>query len=266
MLGKLLIRAGDYLCRSRDRSLIGQINKAIRILYLRTENANADIATNGEERVLRLASAVGLKTYFDVGANHGDWTDAVRKHNTEAVIHCFEISPEAFQALGSRTKQYPNVFLHNLGMFSTSGTMKFYQNANDRQSSLIASEKQRDSRLTEASVVTLDDFADEHGIHSIDFLKIDTEGADYDVLKGAEKMLRSGAIKVIQFEYGFASVDSGHLLKDFYAYLEPLGYRLGKIYPRSVDFTSYSRGMENFIGPNFLAVRNELGEMIRTFK
>ena len=68
-------------------------------------------------------------------------------------------------------------------------------------------------------------------------------------------------MKVIQIEYGKANIFSGFLLKDLF---EKLGtqYAIGKIYPRRVDFQSYSTRDEDFIGPNFLAVRKTEPELI----
>jgi hypothetical protein len=47
---------------------------------------------------------------------------------------------------------------------------------------------------------TLDDFADRNGIGAIDFLKIDVEGFELEVLKGAAKLLSSHGIKGLLFE------------------------------------------------------------------
>jgi hypothetical protein len=94
-------------------------------------------------------------------------------------------------------------------------------------------------------------------------LKIDTEGMELKVLKGADGLLKSGSIKVIQFEYGFACIDAGYLLRNIYEYLTAFNYKLGKLYPNYVDFCSYHRMMENFIGPNFVAVHSDNDEIIK---
>ena len=69
-----------------------------------------------------------------------------------------------------------------------------------------------------------DQFAEENRIQSIDFLKIDTEGHDYDVLAGARQLLVSNRINVIQFEFNKMNVVSRIFFKDFFNLLE--NYRL----------------------------------------
>jgi Methyltransferase FkbM domain len=115
-------------------------------------------------------------------------------------------------------------------------------------------------------VLTLDEYALRAGLEYIDFLKIDTEGADYSILEGSRSLTCAGRIKAIQFEYGFVSVDTGHLLKDYYALLRRHGFVVGKIYPTSIEFREYDRTMENFIGPNFVAVREDLGTLIEQLR
>ena len=51
------------------------------------------------------------------------------------------------------------------------------------------------------------------------FIKIDVEGFEFEVLKGFGNMLSEKAIKIIQFEYGYANADAGHTLKDIFNFL-----------------------------------------------
>jgi hypothetical protein len=74
------------------------------------------------------------------------------------------------------------------------------------------------------------------------------------VLRGFEETMGRDAIDIIQFEYGRVNIVTHFLLRDFYEYLEPRGYVIGKIYPGYVDFRPYSVDFEDFRGPNYLAV------------
>lgn len=67
----------------------------------------------------------------------------------------------------------------------------------------------------------------------------DIEGAKYDALIGFEKHIKSGKIKMIQFEYGYINITTKKLLEDFYNYFESKGYVLGKIFPKTVEFRKY---------------------------
>jgi hypothetical protein len=102
----------------------------------------------------------------------------------------------------------------------------------------------------------------EERLQHIDLLKIDTEGADFRVLRGFEGALTRGAISVVQFEYGYACILARALLIDFYDYLESKGYIVGKLHSKRVDFRPYRLKDENFFGPNFVAVHRGHGDMI----
>ena len=101
---------------------------------------------------------------------------------------------------------------------------------------------------------------------SIDFLKIDTEGHEFHVLKGFEQSLDAGLINVIQFEYGKVNVLSRALLYDYYQFFEKKGYVVGKIFPHFVRFKPYEYFDENFIGPNFVAVKKSRADIINVIE
>ena len=66
------------------------------------------------------------------------------------------------------------------------------------------------------------DYVIENNIKNIDFLKIDTEGYELNVLKGFEDFLEN--VKIIQFEYGGTFLDNNLKLIDVKNYLEQKGF------------------------------------------
>ena len=62
----------------------------------------------------------------------------------------------------------------------------------------------------------------ENNIKSIDFMKIDTEGYELNVLRGFEDFLEN--VKIIQFEYGGTFLDNNTKLIDVITYLESKGF------------------------------------------
>jgi len=116
-----------------------------------------------------------------------------------------------------------------------------------------------DKKLTgyeDVELIRGDDFVASRKIDFIDVLKIDAEGAELDILRGLHESLTDQIIRLIQFEYGYLNIESRNLLKDFYEFLVPKGYVIGKLYPSKVDFRDYKYQHEDFKGPNFVAVRN----------
>ena len=101
-----------------------------------------------------------------------------------------------------------------------------------------------------------------NGISSVDFLKIDAEGADGAVVRGFEKAFRNGKIRLAQFEYNRGAIVSRFLLRDFYAFFEPLGYRVGRLLPEQVVFQPYRLEHEDFAGPNYIACKLSDADLI----
>jgi hypothetical protein len=74
---------------------------------------------------------------------------------------------------------------------------------------------------------TIDAFMAEEGLHDIDLLKIDTEGFDLAVLRGARDALARRAIKAIQFEFIPADIAMHVTMRDVFDALE--GYKLFRV-------------------------------------
>ena len=118
----------------------------------------------------------------------------------------------------------------------------------------------------EAEVVTGDEYVARHSIEHIDLLKIDVEGMEEQVLKGFQRTLARKAIDVVQFEYGRVSIVNRFLLRDFCNFFRERGYVVGKIFPNYVDFRDYELEDEDFMGPNFLACREERADYLQALR
>jgi hypothetical protein len=64
------------------------------------------------------------------------------------------------------------------------------------------------------ALTTVDEFAAANGVARIDLLKIDAEGSDLNVLRGAAGMLEKGAISFVLAELGFSRAQPAHVLFD----------------------------------------------------
>jgi FkbM family methyltransferase len=222
------------------------------------ENWSYDADNNGEARLLAELSSE-LEVVFDVGANVGEWTQRVLD-TSDATCHAFEIVPATATELDRRVTD-PRVTVNHFGLSDTDGTVRvkvypgFAQFASISTLDHGAGYEWRDCRVRRG-----DAYCRESGIDHIDFLKVDTEGADLAVLRGFGDML--GRVTAIQFEYGMANISSRALLADCYELLESHGHTVGKIFPNSVAFGPYRPEMEDFRGPNYLAVPRDRVDLI----
>ena len=120
--------------------------------------------------------------------------------------------------------------------------------------------------VSNVNVTTGDIFCSQNKIETINFLKIDVEGYEPQVLRGFQGLLESERINIIQFEYGYINIAVNFLLKNFYDYLGSYDFLIGKIYPNYVDFRDYRFKDENFYGPNYLAIHSSLTKVIKELK
>ncbi len=85
--------------------------------------------------------------------------------------------------------------------------------------------------LEEVGLETVDGFCHDQNIDHINYLKIDTEGGDFDVLRGSEGMLSRHRIDVVEVEAGMNSKNRRHVSFDaFMKFFEPKDYFLFGIY------------------------------------
>jgi hypothetical protein len=114
-------------------------------------------------------------------------------------------------------------------------------------------QKTEEVASVDCRVMTLDAYCLENHIEQIDFLKIDTEGYELFVLKGARHMLEQNRIRVVQFEFNEMNVVSRVFLKDFYDILP--GFRFYRIRQGSLmPLGPYAALHEIFQYQNLLAI------------
>lgn len=249
-LARLLLHApGDVVYRL-----------ARRIVDRRRGDNDSYSDTNGELRVMR-AFLPRAKVVFDVGANVGDWAIEALQIAPEATLHCFEPGSATFAKL--RQRALPGDVRLNpvaLGAVSEERTYFVFGEGRGTNSLYLRDGLENNAAVGSESVpvITTDDYCAREGIERIDFLKIDVEGHEIDVLKGARQLLAAGRISVVQLEYGGTYIDGGHLLRDVYTLLAEAGapYDVYKVLHNGIlPVPVYRQVWETFQYSNWLLVR-----------
>lgn len=199
---------------------------------------------------------------FDVGANRGQFLKHLIAAFSHSEIYSFEPNLECFKILKNSVRNIPNVKCLNFGLGNISGEFPIYLPKKDllsERATLLPNAinflKANEQVLTQSiQVKTLDIFCEENNIQFIDFLKIDTEGYEFNVLLGASRLINEKRINIIQFEFNEMNVEARVFLKDFYDLLKDFRfYRLG---PESLIYLGeYSSKNEIFVYQNIVAIR-----------
>jgi FkbM family methyltransferase len=262
-------RATPAVARRRDRFLFRALAAASTLYLDMFANVCFELEVNGELRVLEALAQLQPqpRCIFDVGANVGDWSIAAAAVFQHARIEAFEIVPETASVMASRLARahVTSVRLNPIGLSDRNGRISVAHLPSFSQgSSAAVVQPVGDVDWQECAVRNGDDFCREHGIEHIDFLKIDVEGLEAQVLKGFDGMLTGARIDVIQFEYGHLNASVRFLLGDFYDLFASYGYVIGKVFPDLVEFHDYDPWRdEDFRGPNYLAVHRAQVDVLR---
>lgn len=172
--------------------------------------------TNGENMFYNSIKHL-LNVIFDVGSR----SDSLF-NNFEGEVHYFEPVVEFIYALMAQPTRNRKSYYNNFGL-GNENTQAFYypkyQSFYDRVNSCKVSDE--DNKIT-LQIKKANDYINEKNIQRIDFLKIDTEGYEMNVLQGFGDSLKK--VQVIQFEYGGTFLDNKIKLIDVINYLKSQGF------------------------------------------
>ncbi len=139
----------------------------------------------------------------DVGANYGYYSLLWAAQNPQNKVIAFEASPQNIPALTyniEKNNLSPAITIMPKAVCDYSGSIHFACMNEEGQTGWGGISAQKNGTDIVVPCVTLDEYCHQNNITQIDFLKIDVEGADTMVLRGAKKLLHQKRIKVIAFE------------------------------------------------------------------
>ncbi len=228
---------------------------AERYFYFYKGECNPDMDTNGEAEVLKnLFKDGGSKCIFDVGANVGGYARRVLALSQDTNLHCFEPNSEAFAELELKFK---NIFCNKLALGDEIGNKNLFISPGESSFSSFFLQNEHGLNTEVVEISTIDKYCLSRDINHIDLLKIDTEGSEFLILRGAKRMLESSAIDVIQFEYGHASLSAHVLMSDFVNLFKNHGYVLHKLKLNGIEPVQYTPWLEGCPYANFVAIRQD---------
>jgi len=208
---------------------------------------NCDPDTNGEFFLIeRMAQDWSL--CLDIGANTGEFAHKILDVNPACRVICFEPNSDLHEQIAARGIDE----IHGQAVSAGPGHVDININTTDpSQTSMFRDNDNCVPRSVES--ISIDDFLQSSGIDRVSFVKIDTEGNEYNVIAGAKETLDRGRIDMLQFEYGGTFIDSSRRLEDIFTLLNP-NYLIFHVYERGLLPLHYSEWLETFRYSNWVAV------------
>ena len=220
-----------------------------------------DFDVNGEKYLLGKLAGLNPRVIFDVGCHTGNWTKAAANAMGSTEFHCFDIAKDSLEKARKNLSGFKKAIFNLVAISDTNGTTQYidYGSQSQLNTTLLEStwtEPGNPGRISSIKSTTGDAYCREAGIDTIDFLKLDCEGADHRALAGFSSMLDSKSIRIIQFEYGYTNGDSKYLMKDFFEFFSQFNYILAPLRPKGLVFSPWRYEFNDFkSGPNWIAIQ-----------
>jgi len=178
---------------------------------------------------------------IDAGANDGGTINLLRQCLVAPRIHAFEPNPATFAILQANHRATPDVKLNHAGLGDAPGTLTLQVFANHALNSFLPLTSHGRVRLdsndapqtVSVPVLRLDDYAAQEKLDDIDLLKVDTQGFELHVFRGAEAKFAARRIRAVLVELNFADLYVGQAAPaEVIAFLHARGLRLVDFYEK----------------------------------
>lgn len=163
-----------------------------------------------------------VRTMLDIGAHRG--TSAVHFVKDDWKVHCFEPDPDNRSHLQRKFGDYPNLSIDDRAVGREPATkVPFFTSPQSSGISGLSDFHRTHEQTGLVDMTTVAEIVTDRGLRHIDFLKIDVEGFDFDVLRGVPwDTVRPD---VIECEFEDAkTVPLGHTTSDIADFLIGMGY------------------------------------------
>jgi len=195
---------------------------------------------------------------YDIGANVGLFAEAYAALIRGVKVTCFEPVPATFELLKHRCGEIPGVRMERLALGDQSSVLKMNTCTLDQADSLLMPGQElvggwegvSPNGQVDVNVVTLDDYVEQHPSSGMASLKIDVQGYELKVLRGATKTLAQ--CRSVQVEVSIMEMYKGApLFPEVWTFLRSHGFELAEIFgllrspthglPVSCDFLFVNR-------------------------
>ena len=227
-LRKFYLKSPSYtliagLCRLLDRNKDG-----IRLLKIHVPRyhyqyfcriGKGDFLPGHEEHILARFAPKEGDTVIDIGAHIGRYTITSSKQvGDSGKVVAIEADPDNFELLKRNIalNNLINVLPLNYAVFSTKTRMKLYeQSASAKYNSLMLARAAKTKNYVEVDADTLDNILKLNRVNQVNWIKIDVEGAEFEVLKGSAETLSNEDLSLFVEIHNIEDPSHYHNIIDF---------------------------------------------------
>ncbi len=202
---------------------------------------------------------------FDVGANFGLMTLLFTSKVKDGHVHSFEPTDYALKKFHRNIELNPDlkskITINH--MFVSSSSKK---SANiDAYSSWPVTGSQNKHKIHGGVLqetlnipsITIDDYCEQNQINKLDFIKIDTDGHELDVLNGAKESIHNFKPQII-FELGIYVMDErGINFEEYSDFFENVNYKLLTIKGKEITLANYKKHVHQYGTIDIIAIPND---------
>jgi len=176
---------------------------------------NSNTQTNGEYQIFNILKN-HISTIFDVGSR-----DESIFLEFKETVHYFEPVPKFLNSLMKQPNKNIESYFNNFGLSNIDADIPYYSKY-EAFTDRVFTTFNENSTSEYLQVKTAHKYILDNNINSIDFLKIDTEGYEFNVLKGFQESLAK--VSIIQIEYGTTWADNNISMISVIEYLKTFGF------------------------------------------
>jgi FkbM family methyltransferase len=169
--------------------------------------------------------AAGVRTVIDVGAHSGEFSSAIRAVVPDVQVYAFEPLPDCCRELRKKLGRNGTFHSFQVALGDESGPVDFWRSSFSKSSSLLHMSElheaafpwSADNRPMTVQLRRLDDFADKMELVSKTLLKIDVQGYEDRVLRGAAQVLKRVHYVLVEVSIGplYEEQAQFHTIYDF---------------------------------------------------
>jgi FkbM family methyltransferase len=225
---------------------------------------------SGEKVFLKnIFAGMESPTIVDVGANIGEYSKKICLNSSNPTIYALEPHPGNFQKLEENIERRNVTTIRKAcgGVEKKVNLFDYEEGGSSHASTVegvINKIHKKEKQKVKVDMITLDRLIKNKDIDTIDLLKVDTEGNEIEVLKGAKKAIERNVIKCIQLEFNEMNVESRTFAKDFVEYLRR--YKIFRMLPNGLVELGEYRPVEYeiFAFQNIVAIHENEKDMIKS--